>query len=148
MLARRPAETGDTMAIHRLSDRAVRTSKVGLKGDGGGLWLRTQLGKDGTPRRGWLFRYARGGKTHWMGLGSLDDVSLAEAREARTACRKMLREGTDPLANKKARRSEAAIAGAKSMTFKQCAEAYVRDHAAAWRSTRNDWIESLERHVY
>ncbi len=32
-----------------------------------------------------------------MGLGSLADVSLAEAREAATAARKLVRQGMDPI---------------------------------------------------
>jgi hypothetical protein len=34
-----------------------------------------------------------------MGLGSLNTVSLEEAREAALACRKLLRDGRDPIWN-------------------------------------------------
>ncbi len=132
------------MAIHRLNDRKMRTSKSGLLCDGAGLWLRTQLGKNGELKRSWLFRYGK----HWHGLGSLDDVGLAEAREARTACRKLLREGVDPIAAKRQTRSAAAVANAKAITFEECARQYVIAKASEWRSARNGWIETLDRYAF
>jgi integrase len=132
------------MAIHRLSDTKVRNSRPGLKGDGGGLWLRTQVGKDGDLKRSWLFRYGK----HWHGLGSVDDVPLAKARELRQRCREMLREGIDPIANKKARKSEAALTGAKAKTFEDYAGEFLREHAAEWRSTKNGWYETLRGYAY
>ena len=49
----------------------------GKYGDGKGLWL--QVSKWGT--KAWLFRYQFGGKARSMGLGSVGDISLADARE-------------------------------------------------------------------
>jgi hypothetical protein len=46
--------------------------------------------------RSWVFRFSLFGRAREMGLGSLDTVSLAEAREAALECRKLLREGRGP----------------------------------------------------
>jgi len=44
--------------------------------DGGGLYLRVTS----PDARSWVFRYGRDGKERYMGLGSLNAVSLSEAR--------------------------------------------------------------------
>jgi Arm DNA-binding domain len=65
-----------------------------------GIWwvsrnLYVQVTASGT--KSWLFRYMRDGTAHGMGLGSLDLVTLAEARNKALVCRKMLLDGIDPL---------------------------------------------------
>ena len=45
----------------------------------------------------WVFRYAREGRKHDMGLGPAIDVSLAEARTKAQEARRLLIEGKDPL---------------------------------------------------
>jgi hypothetical protein len=57
---------------------AARATKPGRYADGGGLYL--QVSQSGT--RAWLFRFMRNGVARHMGLGSVRDVSLAEARSA------------------------------------------------------------------
>jgi len=77
--------------IDRLSARQVATEKrIGRHADGRGLYLVL------TPNNGkrWVFIYSRNGKRHEMGLGSVHDVSLAEARAARDAARKLLTRST------------------------------------------------------
>jgi Arm DNA-binding domain len=48
----------------------------GYYADGGGLYLQVTDGG-----RSWVFRYSRAGKRRDMGLGPLDLVSLAGARD-------------------------------------------------------------------
>src|SRR5262249_51462711 len=102
--------------LQRLSDRRVRTARPKgritrgkFKGQprdslmlwhGGGLYAQITRGKDGKDniRRSWIFRYQRHGHTaRDMGLGSLNDVSLAEARELALQCRRLVKEGKDPV---------------------------------------------------
>jgi hypothetical protein len=72
----------------KLTARTVEAIKVpGRYGDGGGLWL--QVTPTGT--KSWLLRYMLNGRARSMGLGPLDLISLAEARErARSARRRLL----------------------------------------------------------
>ncbi|MGD7095669.1 tyrosine-type recombinase/integrase [Ralstonia pseudosolanacearum] len=64
--------------------------------DGGGLYLLVnQAGKH------WRWKYRFEGKEKVMALGVYPDVSLAEAREAHQAARKLLASGTDPMAERK-----------------------------------------------
>ena len=84
--------------LARLNDRLARTAKPkgtiergGNKGkrrdalmlcDGGGLYLQVTTGRNNNIRRSWIFRYKRpGSPLRDMGLGSLNDIGLAEARE-------------------------------------------------------------------
>lgn len=58
------------VGIKNLKDR-------GLYADDGGLYLR--IAESGA--KGWIFRFARDGRTRDMGLGTCADISLASARE-------------------------------------------------------------------
>jgi hypothetical protein len=83
-----------TMSVEKLTTRKLaRCLKPGKYGDGGGLYLQV------TNRlvRSWIFRYARKGKEHFMGLGPLHAVDLAQAREAARAARALLAQGLDPI---------------------------------------------------
>jgi integrase len=100
--------------------------------------------------RSWLFRYEHHGVAHWHGLGSCDLVSLAEAREHTLDCRRLLRAGIDPIAHARAQKQKAALAATSTMTFRECATAYIASHESAWRSPKHklQWLQSLEDYVY
>ena len=70
--------------------------------DGDGLYLRVR--KDGS--KSWAFRYMMAGKPHWLSLGPLRDVSLAEARERARTLRNRIRDGYDPLVERRTRKAE------------------------------------------
>lgn len=78
--------------------RVLRALKArGRYADGGGLYLQVV-----TPGRGsWLLRYERNGREHMLGLGPVVDFTLAEARERARQARQLLRDGVDPLAQKR-----------------------------------------------
>ncbi len=129
------------MAANKLTVLGVkRLTKPGRYGDGGGLWLQVR----DAERRSWLFRYALHGKARQMGLGPLQDVSLAEAREAAATCRRLLREGMDPLEHRRAARAGAARA--HGLTFREVAERYVAANEGAWRNEKHryQWRATLE----
>jgi integrase len=124
--------------INRLSHRKVVTLKQpGMHGDGGGLYLQVTEGADGTPRKSWLFRYTVAGRERQMGLGPLSDVPLAEARDRALAARKLRRAGKDPIAEREAARVEASLVAAKTMSFDECATAYIAAHRAGWRNLKH-----------
>jgi len=81
----------------RLSAPFVRSAPPGRHCDGNGLYLYVQ--KTGT--RSWIQRLVIRGRKRELGLGSVELVSLAEAREAALANRKLARSGGDPLAEKR-----------------------------------------------
>jgi integrase len=101
--------------------------------------------------RAWVFRYQRDGKARHMGLGSVEYVTLAQAREKAFALRQQLiLNGIDPLEAKRTTKHELLLASARDKTFRQCALEYISAHEDGWRGdrSRKQWIESLENHVF
>jgi integrase len=135
------------MAGVRLSARFVATAtRPGLYGDGDGLWL--QVGPAGG--KSWSFRFQLNRRARQMGLGPVDLVSLAEARELARDARRLLLRGVDPIEDRRAKRTAARVTDAQAVTFRSCAERYIGAHEAAWRNEkhRRQWGSSLEAYVY
>jgi integrase len=114
--------------------------------DGGGLYLRVA---DGGSKQ-WIYRYVTDGRCRDMGIGSVHVFTLAEARERAREANKLRYEGIDPIAHKHAQRAARAAEAAKAMTFRQCAEGFVKDNEAGWTNAkhRHDWSASLTHYVY
>src|SRR5262245_54867452 len=84
--------------------------KPGRHAVGFGCYL--QITGDGG--RSWILRYQHNGRARHVGLGSVAEVSLAQARDKALTYRRALREeGIDPLATRAAARSKAALDAAK-----------------------------------
>jgi integrase len=133
--------------LHRLNALTVsRLTKPGMHADGGGLYL--AISKAGV--RSWIFRYKAAGGERAHGLGPLHTVSLKQARDKALVCRQQRLDGIDPIDAKKAVRDAAAIAAAKSMSFRECADAYMTAHRTDWSNSKhvNQWSSSLETYVY
>jgi integrase len=130
----------------KLTMLGVRQARrPGLYGDGGGLFL--QVNRNGS--KSWIYRYKVAGKHRLMGLGPLHSVSLAEAREAARVCRQMRLAGVDPIDKRRAERVQQRLAAARSLSFAECAAAYIRVHEAGWRDEKSarQWTASISTHV-
>ena len=126
-----------------LNSTALRISRLRTQGrnaDGGGLYLQVR-----ERTKSWLFRYSKGGRAYHLGLGPLHTLSLAEAREKARALRQLLIEGKDPLAEKRAQSATMGVAQARGLTFEQCADGYMRTHAATWKNVKHQaqWASTL-----
>jgi integrase len=119
----------------------LKIRKPGYHADGGGLYL--QVSQSGA--KSWVFRYSLRGRAREMGLGSLSKVSLAEARDERDKCNRLLRDYIDPIEDRKRRRNEAALADTKSITFAQAAAAYIATHRAGLKSAKHakQWATTI-----
>lgn len=86
----------------------LKSKKPGSHSDGGGLILVV----DDKLNRRWVWRFTSPvtGKRRDLGLGTLDERSLAEARVARDEARKQVADGLDPIEERAAAR-RAALAG-------------------------------------
>lgn len=102
-------------------------------GDVRGLYLLVPVAGRGS----WVLRYERGGRERFMGLGSVGDFTLKEARERARAARQQLANGVDPLDARRDERARKALEAARTVTFKQCAEAYFAAHADEWRNANH-----------
>jgi integrase len=120
--------------------------KPGMYADGGGLYL--QVTKSGA--KSWIFRFMLHGKAREMGLGPLHTVTLAEARTKARDCHKQRLEGIDPIEVRRERRTKERLAAATAMTFKECADAYIKAHRAGWKNTKHakQWSSTLAAYVY
>jgi hypothetical protein len=74
---------------------------------------------------------------------------LAEAREKAREYRKLVKEGIDPIAKRDAERAKNLAANLATMTFDQAAEAYIRQHGAAWKSPVHaaQWESTLKTYA-
>jgi integrase len=135
--------------IERLSAAKVSKAKPGMHCDGGGLYLQASLGADGEIKKSWIFRFALHGRERQMGLGSLDTVSLAEAREKASGCRKQVKERIDPIDARNVSLAAAAARNAKSKSFDECAAEYITAQQAGWTNAehRKQWTNTLATYV-
>ncbi|TIT39531.1 MAG: DUF4102 domain-containing protein [Mesorhizobium sp.] len=126
------------MARYKLTAGMVKAAK-GPLGDGGGLWLMPRGDK-----RYWVFIFQRHGRRREMGLGPLNDVTLAEARDKADEVRKLLHGGRDPFKDASFRVSDRRVP-----LFGDYADEYIKDHAATWRGAKTEigWRSSLEVHA-
>ena len=92
-----------------LTDIAIRKTKYGTKPfkltDGGGLHLLVAS----TGAKLWRLAYRFGGKQKTLALGAYPSVTLADARSARDAARKLLSVGSDPSVQRKLDKQSATI---------------------------------------
>jgi hypothetical protein len=74
-------------------------------------------------------------------------VRISAARERATEARKLRLDGIDPIEHKRARMAALRAADARTITFRECCEAYLRSHDAAWTNARHraQWRSTLEQ---
>ena len=128
--------------IHKLSVPKVNAIKErGMHADGDGLYL--QVGKSGT--KSWIYRFREHGRLRDMGLGSLTDVSLAQARRRPNDCRTQRRAGSDPIEAARAERAAKHAADTELVTFDEARNAYIEAHRAGWRNAKHadQWVNTL-----
>lgn len=132
--------------IEKLSARSVATKKKpGVYGDGVGLYL--QIGKSGS--KSWLFRFMLNGKAREMGLGAVHTISLAEARIKAAECRKLVKDGIDPIEARKAEDAAKKLGEAKAITFAECVKSYIDAHRTGWRNAKHatQWENTLKAYA-
>ncbi len=130
----------------KLSAMAVKNEKnPGRYADGNGLYL--QVSPTGT--KSWLFRYMIDGRAREMGLGPVSLIPLAAARVAALDARGKIHQGIDPLTERGERQQQARIEQARTMTFRQCADAYIEAHRSSWRNDKHaaQWESTLKTYA-
>lgn len=130
-----------------LTDKEISNAKPTPKAkrlfDGGGLYLEV------APSGGkwWRFKYRFGGKEKRISLGVYPDVGLKDARARRGDARKLLADGIDPGAHRKA--TKAMQAERASNSFEAVAREWFVKNSAEWVESHSDKIiRRLERDVF
>lgn len=122
----------------KLTARQVQTLGAGYHADGDGLYLQVTP----TGARSWILRYQLAGKRREMGLGSVALFGLAEARQRASQNRRLLADGIDPIA---ARKAAKATAG---RTWGDAVEAFISSQRHGWKNEAqaDQWRQSLKDH--
>lgn len=115
-----------------------------LIADGGGLYLQV------TPQasKSFLFRYTFNNKPQTLGLGSINSLSLADARELAQRQRSLVQKGVDPKVERE--REKARQNTAIEQTFQWCADEYIEAHKEDWKNAKHiyQWRQSLAHFAY
>ncbi|MFL5151612.1 MAG: tyrosine-type recombinase/integrase, partial [Microvirga sp.] len=130
----------------KLTAARVKHAKPGRHGDGRGLYLQVIGGS-----KTWILRYEHHKRERWMGLGSTEFVSLAQARERAFELRRQLKDqGVDPLERRRAAVVGARLAALKRGTFAEVASQYVEVKSAQWKGdgSRREWLSTLRRYAF
>lgn len=80
-----------------------------------------------------------------MGLGSVKDFTLAQARDRATLQRQSLADHIDPLLSRSAARSKHAVDVANQLSFDDACSQYIQAHASGWKSPKHaqQWQNTL-----
>ncbi|MEP2153353.1 MAG: Arm DNA-binding domain-containing protein [Roseobacter sp.] len=115
-----------------------QTTKPGRYSDGNGLYL--VVSNTGAKR--WLLRTIVQGRRRDMGLGSVNLVGLAEAREKAVLYRKLAREGEDPIDIRKQQQTSVP-------TFAEAAHKVFEQSKSTWKNEKHaqQWITTLETYA-
>ena len=97
-------------------------TKSGDYADGNGLYLRVT----NTGQKTWLFRFSLNGRRRHMGLGSIDHISLAEARELAFKAKIQVNNGIDPIDERR------RLSNEHSISFGEAVSRYVDVMRPSW----------------
>ncbi len=124
-------------------------------GGADGLHLRVSGGS-----RAWVLRVAVGARLsdsgkpvihrRDIGLGSYPEVSLAEAREKARETRKLIRNGVDPIEQKRQASEALRTQQLSAKTFRECAKVVINNKSRELKNAKHisQWQSTLETYVY
>lgn len=127
-----------------------KIKKPGLHAVGGVAGLLLQVTDSGA--RSWILRVMVGSKRRDIGLGGYPDVTLSQARDKAREMREKIKEGIDPVEERRAKRERLKLAQANSITFDEAVEKVlaIREveyknskHIAQWRSTLETYASPI-----
>lgn len=125
-------------------------TKIGMHSDGNGLYLKVQPStKHSTINKSWIFRWGAQGK-NTMGLGSLKDITLAEARELAIECSRKVTRGLNPKEEREKIHREKQAEKENSITFSEASKQYIEIHRASWKNKKHaqQWEKTLDTYAY
>ena len=105
-----------------------------------------------TGARSWILRVKVGEKRRDIGLGGYPDVTLSRARVLARELKESIRNGSDPIMEKRAARRRLLESQIKDITFDEAAEIFLAGkvkefnnlkHAAQWRNTLSTYASPV-----
>ena len=121
----------------------ARLREQGMHAVGGVAGLQLQVRGEA---RSWVLRVLIGGKRRDIGLGGFPDVPLTEARTKARALRDKIRDGIDPLEERRAAKARLAFT---ALTFEQAAERLIDAKSAEWKNAKHadQWAATLKTYA-
>lgn len=100
--------------------------------------------------RSWILRVRIVGKTRDIGLGGYPDVSLAMAREKARALREQIRQGIDPLEERRAKRVALRMEQGRRITFADAARSFIATKKHEWSNVKSSqqWENTLQTYAF
>ena len=134
-------------ALNKLSAKGVEAirkgKKVGKHSDGGGLYLQV------TEAGGcyWRYKYHLAGAEKLYAIGTLDDFTLAEAREEHLKARKLVMAGDDPVQSRRDSKAEKEAERAAARPFREIATEWLEAMvpAGASKSTKDRTVRLVNK---
>lgn len=114
---------------------------------GGVSGLALQITSNGG--RSWLLRVLVGGRRREVGLGGFPDVTLAGARERAREIKDKIRNGIDPVEERRTARATLATARARGLTFADATDRYLAAKLDAFKNPkhRQQWRNTLDTYA-
>ena len=128
-------------------ERLLRSGEKAMHSDGQGLYLKVSAAGCGS----WIYRFKLNGKSRDMGLGTVDDITLVQARDSASQARKIAKGGSDPVLLRQqlsTPREQEAAPPAK--VFSEVAEDYIEAHRAGWKNAKHaqQWTNTLTTYAF
>ncbi|MDO8940616.1 MAG: integrase arm-type DNA-binding domain-containing protein [Methylicorpusculum sp.] len=100
--------------------------------------------------KSWVLRLMVGLQRRHIGIGGYPTVTLAQAKEKARKLREEVRNGHDPIQQRKDVVSKLKAKQASAITFQQAAEGYLASHGDTWRNAKHraQWTSTLTNYVY
>lgn len=100
--------------------------------------------------RSWVLRVTVAGRRREFGLGSLDAIGLAAAREAARQLHAQIALGLDPHAERRKAAAASHAARAKEKDFQTAAEEFIRTKSPGWSNAKHaqQWSNTLAKYAY
>ena len=136
------------MAVLNSAKSVEAIKDVGYHNCAKGLYL--QVSKQGT--KSWLFRYTSPitRTRREMGLGSLNFIGLAEARQLAVENQRIVISGKDPIEERKQSQIKKQLEQSRNLTFKEIAEACIASKSHEWKNAKHaqQWSNSLKAYAF
>ena len=131
----RIAKALGALAVKNLSGK-------GLHAVGGVSGLYLSINENGA--KSWILRTKIGTKRSDIGLGSYPAISLMLAHQKATETKESIKKGSDPIAERKLRRSTI------EWTFQRCTTEYIDLHRSSWTNPKSEqqWANSLATYAF
>ena len=130
------------LTVLQVKNAAPREKDYGLA-DGGGLFLWVRAGGS----KSWRFRFRLDGKQSHISLGTIQKVSLAQARQLAAEARQLVAQGRHPGLERKTARAQAAIS--RATTFRALALEWHAHKSQLWsEGYATDVMEAFELDIF